>query len=364
MINDILSDQTYSFGPNLSVDGHIVAAKTGTSTKENKKNAGGTDVRPSDAWTIGYSPSIVTGVWVGNSDGKGLAYSANGYDSASPIFKSVMTKALENMDTEPFPQPTGIKQIEVSKYSGKLPSENTPADAIITDIFASFSVPTETEGNMYETVSIDKISGLRATEYTPEDAVLKLVFQNFEPIADLFNWKQEIIDYFNEEGTSLNNLDSLKDGDMVVGIAPSESDNIHTPETLKKAPTINITSPSSNSLLVSGNTPIYVDLTAENGVKEVQFLFDGEKEYYTKTAPYTGYVLISKFIPLNTVHLITAKVIDELGYSSSSNIEVKIVSEEEIEEEEDNEEKEEEEDNEEEEEDDDDDDEEEEENID
>ena len=39
MINNILSDQEYSLGPNLSIEGHIVATKTGTSTKENKKDA-------------------------------------------------------------------------------------------------------------------------------------------------------------------------------------------------------------------------------------------------------------------------------------------------------------------------------------
>ena len=92
----------------------------------------------------------------------------------------------------------GKKHVEISSYSGKLPSEKTPDEAIVTDIFASFSVPTETEGDMYQQVSIDKISGLLATEYTPEDASVKLVFQNYEPIADLFNWKQEIIDHYND----------------------------------------------------------------------------------------------------------------------------------------------------------------------
>ena len=331
MINSILSDPAYSLGANLSVDGHLVAAKTGTSTKENKKKSGGTEVRPSDAWTIGYSPAVVTGVWVGNSDGAGLAYSANGYDAASPAFNSVMSKALEDLSPEPFPEPKGIKHVEISSYSGKLPGKSTPSTAIKTDIFASFSVPTETENNIYQTVSIDKISGLLANEFTPEDAIVKLIFQNYEPIEDLFNWKQEIINYYNKTGISLENLDSLNDGDMVAGLPPTEYDNIHTPETLSKAPSIKITSPSSNSLTSSGNLKVNVELEAKNGVKEVQFFFDNEKKYFTKSAPYTGNILISKFVELGTSHLITAKVIDEFGYSDSSNIEIKVLSKEDLE---------------------------------
>ncbi|MDD3861969.1 MAG: transglycosylase domain-containing protein, partial [Candidatus Gracilibacteria bacterium] len=86
LINSILSDQNASVGPRLFVSGKTNAAKTGTSTKENKKEAGGKSVSPSDCWTIGYTPDIATVVWAGNTDGTGLAYSADGYNIAAPVF--------------------------------------------------------------------------------------------------------------------------------------------------------------------------------------------------------------------------------------------------------------------------------------
>jgi membrane peptidoglycan carboxypeptidase len=61
-INSILSDDAsrafiFGAGSPLVLSGRPAAAKTGTTNDNN------------DAWTIGYTPSYVTGVWVGNSDG-------------------------------------------------------------------------------------------------------------------------------------------------------------------------------------------------------------------------------------------------------------------------------------------------------
>ncbi len=86
LITDILSDneaRTPMFGPNSSLhfENYKVAAKTGT-TQEYK-----------DAWTIGYTPSIAAGVWVGNNDGT-LMRKAPGSVVAGPIFHNFLEKAL------------------------------------------------------------------------------------------------------------------------------------------------------------------------------------------------------------------------------------------------------------------------------
>ncbi len=315
LVNSILSDQENSVGPRLFVDGKVNAAKTGTSTKENKKEAGGSEVRPSDAWTIGYSPTIVTGVWTGNTDGTGMGYNANGYDTASPIFNAVMTKALSKLPAEPFPEPTGIEKVEVSKASGKLPGPETPESMVITDIFPSFAVPTEVE-DLFYTVKIDSVSGLLATEYTPTDAIEDVTFQNYEPIADMLNWANEIRAYYQE------NTD-LVDG-VRIGLPPTEYDNVHTEETAASAPSVNIISPSSNTFVDYGNFSVEIDLEANNGVKIVEYFIDDQRRYFTTSAPYTGSLHISKFFSKNSKHLLVVKVIDELGYSAQSAIEIKV----------------------------------------
>ena len=102
-INDILSDNkaripTFGSTSALYFGNQQVAAKTGT-TQEYK-----------DAWTIGYTPSVVVGVWVGNNNNS--ATKKPGVALAGPIFHQVMEKALEKIPQESFNKP---EIIETSK---------------------------------------------------------------------------------------------------------------------------------------------------------------------------------------------------------------------------------------------------------
>ncbi len=61
MISDILSDNdarkdTFGSGSYLTIPGFSIAVKTGTT--DDKR----------DNWTVGYTPSVVIGAWVGNND--------------------------------------------------------------------------------------------------------------------------------------------------------------------------------------------------------------------------------------------------------------------------------------------------------
>lgn len=93
-LSDILSDdeaRTPIFGSrgSLYIPGHQVAVKTGT-TQEYK-----------DAWTIGYTNSLVAGVWAGNNDATPIEKKP-GAAIASPIWNKFMKKALELYPSEGF----------------------------------------------------------------------------------------------------------------------------------------------------------------------------------------------------------------------------------------------------------------------
>ena len=62
----------------LNIPGLSVAAKTGT-TQEYR-----------DAWTVGYTPSIAAGVWVGNNDNTPMAGGADGSVVAAPIWNTFL----------------------------------------------------------------------------------------------------------------------------------------------------------------------------------------------------------------------------------------------------------------------------------
>jgi len=94
-INSILSDNDARipiFGPNnkLFIPGKIVAAKTGT-TSEFK-----------DAWTVGFTPNIATGVWVGNNNNIPMRAGADGSYVAAPIWNKFMSQVLDDYPVEPF----------------------------------------------------------------------------------------------------------------------------------------------------------------------------------------------------------------------------------------------------------------------
>lgn len=100
IINDILSDneaRTPTFGPRsaLYFGGYQVAAKTGTT--QNYR----------DGWTIGYAPSIVVGVWVGNNDNSPMKKEP-GVIVAGPIWHQFMEFILKKNPKEIFSPPKPV----------------------------------------------------------------------------------------------------------------------------------------------------------------------------------------------------------------------------------------------------------------
>jgi penicillin-binding protein 1B len=103
------------------------AGKTGTSN----------DTR--DAWFVGYTPSLVVGVWVGFDDDQPLRGGAA--QLAVPVWTSIMKRALAGMPREQFDVPGGVELVAVEATSGKLAGEGCgPA---ITEVFLAGTAPRE-----------------------------------------------------------------------------------------------------------------------------------------------------------------------------------------------------------------------------
>ncbi len=116
-------------GQRAKVLGRPVAGKTGTSSDY------------SDAWFIGYSPSLLAGVWVGFDDKTSLGKNETGARAALPIWISFMTQALRNTPIETPKPPQGIAFIKVNIETG-LPT-NGDSPETITEAFIDSSVPRE-----------------------------------------------------------------------------------------------------------------------------------------------------------------------------------------------------------------------------
>jgi penicillin-binding protein 1A len=97
IISDILSDNTArapTFGARLNIPGKKVAVKTG-STDDNR-----------DAWTMGFTPNVAVGVWVGNNENEVMT--AGGSSMAGPIWKSSISAFMEDLPDESFSPPSDV----------------------------------------------------------------------------------------------------------------------------------------------------------------------------------------------------------------------------------------------------------------
>lgn len=319
LINDVLSDSSVGLGPNIKIDSIDNAAKTGTS---NKKLSNGS-ILPNNCWIAAYTPNLVTVVWTGNANGDPMNLSADGYTTSAPIWKEFMNGILDKLEETSWPKPEGIKELAISKASGKLPGPETPSDMIATEVFASFAIPTEID-DAYQRLKVETISNKLATEYSPEEFVIEKLFRVHKSIlAETWPTWQAGIDKWLEE--------ELPDEEK----APDESaDDIHNAATAANKPGITITSPLSLSEVSGKTKEIEVDISSfGNGLDEVVFLLNDQIQYHETSYPYTGTIRLPSNAKLGTIIEVTAKIYDIYGYSDSSSIQLKIVSEEKKEEE-------------------------------
>jgi penicillin-binding protein 1A len=103
VMQDVVESGT---GRRVKSIGRPVAGKTGTTD----------DMR--DAWFIGFTPSLVAGVWVGFDQEISLGKQEQGGRAAAPIWLYFMEKAIQGTPIETFPVPDGIVFIKVDPKSG------------------------------------------------------------------------------------------------------------------------------------------------------------------------------------------------------------------------------------------------------
>lgn len=147
LISHILLDnnaRSDAFGSNslLNVAGKTVAVKTGTTDQKR------------DNWTIGYTPSYVVGVWVGNNDNSPMNPAiASGVTGASPIWHDIMARVLKDKKDEAFSVPKNVVAVQVDSVGGGMPTEGR---ATRSEYFLKGTEPTsesqiikKKDGNIY-----------------------------------------------------------------------------------------------------------------------------------------------------------------------------------------------------------------------
>jgi membrane peptidoglycan carboxypeptidase len=134
LITNILSDnetRQLAFGANSPLKiSRPAAVKTGTTD----------DFR--DNWTIGYTPDLVVGVWVGNANNTPME-NVSGVTGAAPIWHNVMERALADTPTHDFEMPAGIVPLEICIDSGLLATDLCPKERHRVELFVQGHTPAE-----------------------------------------------------------------------------------------------------------------------------------------------------------------------------------------------------------------------------
>ncbi|MEO8065990.1 MAG: PBP1A family penicillin-binding protein, partial [Candidatus Doudnabacteria bacterium] len=217
----------------LILPDRVVAAKTGT-TQEWR-----------DGWTLGFTPSLAAGVWVGNNDHTKMRAGADGVVVAAPIWNQFMRNALKDSPPEKFSEPAGIQHIIVDSISGKLPTENTPATK--SEVFASGALPQDFD-NVHVAVQINRLNGKLATNLTPlEDLETKIFTVIHSEMPNNPDWEGPVVDWARSQGYEY---------------PPTESDDGSVSTTFPNTQTLSIISPASSQEIT---TPTFVVQVAISG---------------------------------------------------------------------------------------------------
>lgn len=278
--------RSYVFGSNsaLTLGGRPVAAKTGTTQ----------DFR--DGWTVGFTPSLVAGVWTGNNNNTPMKRDA--VMTAGPIWNKFMKEALAGTPVEEFNKPSEIKTVTVDAVSGLLPTQYTPETK--SEVFADYAVPTKYD-NVHVPVEVDILTGLPATDSTPSDrraTEIYTVLHSERPQNSA--WEQPVIAWALANGYKYPPDSGIDNG------GGGNSDKVA------------FISPKANSVVTS--LPFTVNLGVEGEFSKIDLTLNGELiETLTNGDLQTK---VSKKLSDGT-YILMAKVTYPNGSTATSRIQIK-----------------------------------------
>jgi penicillin-binding protein 1A len=127
VLSGVISDGTGQAAAALG--GHL-AGKTGT-TDDN-----------TDAWFVGYSPTLALGVWVGFDEPRSLGSKETGARAALPIWRAFMEAAVKLLPDEEFPRPPGMTVVSIDRHTGLKANLEADCGDTISEVFIEGTEPT------------------------------------------------------------------------------------------------------------------------------------------------------------------------------------------------------------------------------
>ena len=169
-------------GTRARLDNRSVAGKTGTTQLPDRpgmENIKGNK----DSWFCGYTPELIAVVWEGydkdtdKNNKPQYLYKAYGGQFPAQIFHDVLQTAFKEIPAKHFEKPDNIVYMSVDAKSGLLPSNYTPHNFIVNEIFAKKNLPTKSS-NIWAPAIIDPETHFLATTACPQKKSVILIKRN------------------------------------------------------------------------------------------------------------------------------------------------------------------------------------------
>ncbi|MFH0952280.1 MAG: PBP1A family penicillin-binding protein [Patescibacteria group bacterium] len=291
-INSILSDdgaRAYVFGSGskLTLPGRPVAAKTGTTD----------DYR--DAWTMGYTPSLAAGVWVGNNDNSEMRRGAAGAVVAAPIWNDYMRSATEGAPVEYFNSPPTNNAMKAMLRGALEGEEPLKVDSVTGKLIPSECLADYPEEFIAEKTFREVHTILHYVDPSDPDGPVP---QNPGDDPQYNGWEEPVRRWAEGQGYT-----ETKPG--------YESCDLRS---VKNQPTVSITSPDKNATINSDNYIFTATASGKYNINKVEFYIDNQLIVVDSHSPYSQSYTFHGLA--NGFHELKVVATDKIGNTGQSTI--------------------------------------------
>ncbi len=290
-LTDVMTDnnaRAFVFGAknSLTLGSRPVAAKTGT-TNDNR-----------DGWTMGFTPSLVAGVWVGNNDYSPMRAGSDGVVVAAPIWRAFMDRALKGTPIEKFSKPKPTKSTK-PVLLGSLPGD----------------VPVSIDSETGKQIP-DSCLSVWPTQFVQQKTIkdvhtILFYLQKEDPAGNpptdpakdpMFSRWEAPVQAWAKKNGYVATSPSLEDCSLRSGVVGGPSGTFISP--------IANTTISGASFLAS------IDVSAPAGIASVQFSVDAVLGSLVTSAPFSSTIDTSSLS--SGFHTLTAVILDTAGVSATA----------------------------------------------
>jgi len=297
IISNMLSDNdarkdTFGEKSYLVIPGKTVAVKTGTT--DDKR----------DNWTLGYTPSMVVGVWVGNNDNTPMNPAlASGVTGAAPIWSRIIREALIDKKDEPFTKPDNVIQMDVDGYLGGTPVTSSTRK----EYFIKGTEP-NSRSPLYKDFKMSKHEGTKLANVV-------------EILKGEFDTKQYIV-FTEQDPVSGDGKNRWQDG-INAWVAGQGDTRFHPPtETYSGGDSlaISLKEPGDGQRIDDNAVKVTIKAVSPDGIAKIEVFVDGAKQKETTSDSFSDTVNINN----GPYRLIKARATDNKGKTAEAEIHISV----------------------------------------